>query len=321
MIPRAASPAAAGLALVRAAGALGPARVPLALLAGLVVGTVLAGPAAAQGFGFGAESDEPLEISADEGIEWRREEKVYIARGNASVARGEVKVRAETLTAHYRDTAEGGTDIWRIDADGEVILSSLSGTAYGDKGVYDVIKGILVLEGGNLKLETESYTVTARESLEYWEPQQMVVARGDAVVIFEGRRLEADVVTAYFRDVPAEAQGEGAAGSESSETRLQRIEAFGDVKISSPREVAHSERGVYDVESGIATLYGSVKITRGQDQLNGEYGEVNLNTGVSRLLAGPPGEKGGKRVRALFSPRKKPEIEPREESEEAVPAP
>lgn len=321
MIRRAPRPAAQDRAWVRAAAALGRAGAPLALLAGLVLGAALAGPAAAQGFGFGAESDEPLEINADDGIEWRREEKVYIARGNASAARAEVKVRAETLTAHYRDTAEGGTDIWRIDADGDVVLSSLSGTAYGDKGVYDVVKGILVLKGGDLKLETQTYTVTARESLEYWHPQQMAVARGDARVVSEGRRLEADVVTAYFHDVAAKAGGEGAVGGEASGTRLQRIEAFGDVQITTPREVARGERGVYDVESGIATLYGSVKITRDQDQLNGEYGEVNLNTGVSRLLAGPPGGEAGQRVRALFSPRKKPEIAPREKSGEARPAP
>jgi hypothetical protein len=44
-----------------------------------------------------------------------------------------------------------------------------------------------------------------------------------------------------------------------------------------------------------------------------------LNTGISKLLSGPPGEAGTRRVRGLFSPRKKPEITPREESEDAAP--
>jgi len=59
-------------------------------------------------------------------------------------------------------------------------------------------------------------------------------------------------------------------------------------------------------------LFGSVKITREDNQLNGEYGEVNLDTGVSRMLSGPPGATGPQPVRGLFSPKKKPQISPRE---------
>ena len=46
-------------------------------------------------------------------------------------------------------------------------------------------------------------------------------------------------------------------------------------------------------------LKGGVKITRGPDQLNGDKAEINLNSGVSRLLSG-----GGKKVRGLFGPKK-----------------
>lgn len=303
-----------GLALLTAA---------LALIAAAAI------PAAAQGPGLGAGEDAPVEINADEGIEWRQQDNVYIARGNASAARGDVTVRAETLTAHYRSTPEGGTDIWRIDADGKVSISAPSGTAYGDKGVYDVVNGVLVLRGGNLRMDTETYTVTARDSLEYWEPRRMAVARGDAVVVSDDKRLQADVVAAYLADAPAgqkpagqkQQEGDGAGPTGDGGNRLERIEAFGNVLVTSPNQVARAERGIYVLESGIATLFGSVKITRDQDQLNGEYGEVNLNTGVSKLLSGPPGKAGAKRVRGLFSPKKKPAIEPREQGGSARPAP
>jgi lipopolysaccharide export system protein LptA len=39
-------------------------------------------------------------------------------------------------------------------------------------------------------------------------------------------------------------------------------------------------------ESGIARLAGDVRITRGQNQLNGQEAEVNMKTGVARLLRG-----------------------------------
>ena len=53
---------------------------------------------------------------------------------------------------------------------------------------------------------------------------------------------------------------------------------------------------------GLATLSGNVKITRGENQLNGAVAEVNLNTGISRLLSNR-GAQNGSRVRGLFTPK------------------
>lgn len=59
----------------------------------------------------GGQSNSPIEIEAESGIEWRRNDKQYIARGNALAKRGDLTVRADTLTAHYRDKAAGGSEI------------------------------------------------------------------------------------------------------------------------------------------------------------------------------------------------------------------
>lgn len=258
-------------------------------------------PAAAQSLdGLTGDSDVPLEIHAEEGIEWIQEKKVYVARGKAQAIRGDLLLDADVLTAHYRPTEEGGTDVWRLDADGNVKIRNPSSVTYADRGVFDVPKGILVLTGRNLKLETGENTVTARDSLEYWQAKDMAVARGNAHVVSEDRQMDADILTAYFHKVP----GKG--------TELQRIEAFGNVTINTPTETATSKRGVYDMVTGIVSIFGSVKILRDNDQLTGEYGEVNLNTGISRLLNAPPsgGRKG--RVRAVFSAKKGTKIEPKE---------
>lgn len=303
----------------------------LVLLGLLAAPGIATAPAAhAQGLGLATKSDEPVEINADQGIEWRQQQKIYVARGNASAKRGDVTLRADTLTAHYRPTKEGGTDIWRLDAVGHVSIASPSATATGDTGVYDVPTGVLVLRGKDLKLVAQTFNVTARDSLEYYDAKRMAVARGDADVKDGDKRLQADIVSAYFRDTaeadgaaPVKAKtaakedrrtpGGGKAGAaDEAPAQLQRIEAFDHVRVSSPGQVALADRGVYDVESGTVTLYGSVKITRGENQLNGAYGEVNLNTGVSRLLSGPPGTGGAGPVRGLFSPKKKPEIAPRD---------
>jgi lipopolysaccharide export system protein LptA len=269
-------------------------------------------PAFAQGLGLNQDSDAPVEINADEGIEWRRDEQVYVARGKASAKRGEITVHADTLTAHYRPTDGGGTDIYRLDAVGHVVINSTNSKAEGDNAVYDVTNAIMVLKGHALRMTSDQYTVTARDSLEYWDSKQMAVARGDALVINQDKRLSGDVVTAFFNDASkkgkAGAKKAGAKTGTDGQNQIRRIEAFNNVRVSTPGQIALGDRGVYDVESGIASLYGSVKITREDNQLNGEYGEVDLNTGVSRMLSGPPGATGPKPVHGLFSPKKKPEI-------------
>ncbi len=264
----------------------------LALVAALAAACSLApAPAVAQTARFAGTSERPVEIYAKEGIEWRQNDRVYIARGDAVAKRGETTLHGDVLTAHYREAGEGKTEIFRLDAEGHVRVATETQTAYGDRGVYDIDQGVAVLKGRNLRLETETETVTARDSLEYWDQQQMAVARGNAVARTEDKKLRGDVLSALLRE------------NERGEMEIYRVEAFGNVLVTTPTEVARGERGVYNVETGIATLMGSVKITRGENQLNGEYGEVNMNTGVSRLLAGPPSTQTGARVKALLHPK------------------
>jgi len=241
-------------------------------------------PAEAQGIGLpGQSSDRPIEINADEGIEWQQNTKAYIARGNARATQGDVAVHADTLTAYYRESKGGSTYIWRIDAIGRVRIVTPTQKAFGDKGIYDVDNGVLVLTG-KVRMETETDRITARDSLEYWEKRNLAVARGNAIAERGQNKLRADVLTAHFRK---DAKGK---------SKVSKVDAFDNIVITTPDEIVRSNRGVYDVETGIAKLTGSVKITRGTNQLNGEYAEVNLNTGVSRLV----GRGGG--VRGIFTP-------------------
>lgn len=263
-----------------------PAMLPLLLAFGLAMAAGSGADAVAQGIGLPNQArQQPIEINADQGIEWQQEQQVYIAHGNASARQGDVTVYADTLSAWYRKGETGGTQFWRIDADGHVRIVSPQQTAYGAKGVYDVTNGILVLTGSP-RLETETDRITARDSLEFWEQKSMAVARGDAIAVREDKRLRADVLTGLF------------VKGKDGKSRLDRVEAFDNVVISSPTEIVRGKRGVYDVNTGIAVLRGSVKITRGTDQLNGEVAEVNMNTGVSRMLSGQAGP-----VRGYFVPR------------------
>lgn len=235
------------------------------------------------------QPDAPIVIEAEKGIEWRREEQVYIATGNAMVARGDLSVHADLLKAYYRGDGTSASEIYRVEATGNVRMVSPGETVYGEYAVYDVERRVLVVTGGNLKIETASEIVTAKDSLEYWQDEMVVVARGDAQVVQpdHGRNVRAETLTGFFRE---NAEGEVA---------LYQVEAAGNVRIERGDEVARAAKAVYNLDNEVATLTGGVKITQGQNQLNGDYAEFNLRTGVSRLLGS--GTDDG-RVQTLIVP-------------------
>jgi len=246
-------------------------------------------------------SDErPIEITADLGMEWQQDAQVYIARGNAVAKRGATEVHADTLTAHYRKSKGTGGDaeIYRLNADGHVTIKGDRQTVVGDQAVYDVDQQIGIVTGKDLKLTTATDVVTARDSLEWYDDKQLAVARGDAVAIREGKHLRGDVLTASVTRAANEA------------SHISRVDAHGNVLVSSQDQIARGDAGVYNVDTGIATLTGRVTLTRADNELRGQYAVVDLNNNVSRLLSAPPSTQltEGKpaRVQGLLVPRQKP---------------
>ncbi|AUG54613.1 LptA/OstA family protein [Thalassospira marina] len=245
-------------------------------------------PASAASLGLTQQGAGGLDVESDNGIEWRRNDNVLIARGNAFARRGESEVRADELRAFYRET-NGQTEIYRLEAHGHVKLSTNTDAATGDLAIYDIDQSVVVLTGKNLKYTTPTESLTAKDSLEYWEAKRMAVARGDAVATSEGRKLKADVLSARFTQ------------SAKGDNQLERIDGYGHVTIETPTDYVVGDQGVYDAKTGIATLTGSVKITRGKNQLNGDRAVVDLKTGISRLMADGKGD-GKSRVRGLLVP-------------------
>jgi lipopolysaccharide export system protein LptA len=231
--------------------------------------------------------DPPIEIEAEEGIEWHREANLVHARGNARAVRGSLEVTADTLTAFYRDRADGtGSEVWRLDATGNVRIASAGETAFAGQGTYDLGTGVLVLtEGSPLRLVTEQSTITADDRMEYRTKTRTLVAEGNAKAVEPDRQIEAQVLTAFLtRD-------------SGGKSRLDRLEAVKNVRVVTPDEVVRGDKGIYEPGRGLATITGAVKITRGGNQLNGCRGEVNMRTGVSKLFACPGAESGGGRSR------------------------
>ena len=89
-------------------------------------------------------------------------------------------------------------------------------------------------------------------------------------------------------------------GEEGS--RISRVDAQGNVIVSTETDVGRGDYGVYNAETGIVTLLGNVTITRGPNALRGQYAVVDLNNNISRMMAAPcrSGRCPRPRVEGLF---------------------
>lgn len=93
----------------------------------------------------------------------------------------------------------------------------------------------------------------------------------------------------------AEPGGEGVSGG-----RIRRMEVQGGVHVSSPKETASGDAGVYDLEEGMITLIGNVILTRGENILRGARLNIDVESGKSVIL----GSSETGRVKGLFVPKR-----------------
>jgi lipopolysaccharide export system protein LptA len=250
-----------------------------------------AAPATGGGFGLDNDDgdDEPIEISAENGIEWKRDARTYTARGNALAQQGDTSIAADTLIAYLDDQDE----LSHWEAFGNVKIRTERSTSYGDHAEYQESTRVLVLTGKNLKVETEKQTVTARDQIEYWRDRDIVVAKGAVVIVREDTTIHADKAIGYFRDSTATTD-DGA-----SQSDLSQLDAEGHVRVDRKDQTSFSDKMAYNPDTEIAVLTGNVTIHSKDNTYTGGRAELDLKNDISRLL---PAQ--GQRVYTLIKKKK-----------------
>lgn len=249
------------------------------------------------GGGFGLDDDEkPIEISAENGIEWKRDARTYTARGNAIAQQGETSIAADTLIAYLDDNDE----LSRWVAIGNVKIQTKQSTSYGDRAEYQEASRLLVMTGRKLKVVTDKQTVTARDQIEYWRDKDAVVAKGAVVIVREDKEttIHSDQATGYFRDKvddPATPEDETGDGSE-----IYQVDAVGHVRVDRKEQTAFSDKLAYNPDTEIAILTGNVVIDSKKNHYTGGRAELDLKNDISRLLPA-----AGQRVHTIIMPKKK----------------
>jgi lipopolysaccharide export system protein LptA len=248
-----------------------------------------------------ANSEQPIEITAQKSVEWHRNDKKYIARDNVVITQGDVTILSDLATADYREGATSSMEIYQLTAEKNVTIDNGGNKATGDKAVYDVDKAVAVLTGNDLRLTSPDQVVTAKERMEYYPNTRQAKAIGNAKVVRAKDTLSANTITATFKDGKAPAAQPNANAPATG--NLDRIDAEGNVVIVTPTETLRGNRGVYKAATNTAEITGNVKIERGPNIIEGQRAEVDLTTNVSKMFGG---ENSGGRVRGLFFPGSQP---------------
>ncbi len=257
-------------------------------------------------FGFAAQSfaqnplpsnnsNQPLEITAQGYLEWRREEQKFIADKDAVATQGDVSISAATLTALYRDNDQNDLEIWQVEADQNVVIDSRETNAYGDKAIYNIDEELATMTGDNLRLVSPDQVVTASDKFEYFVVEGRLNAIGDAKMERTNERgernvLQADKISAVLKD------------NEKGERVLDTLEAFDHVIITTPTDVVTGDYGIYRSATSKAEITGNVTITRGPNILQGSRAEVDMTTNTSKIFGGAGSSTGQGRVRGVFYP-------------------
>jgi len=147
------------------------------------------------------------------------------------------------------------------------------------------------------------------DTLEVQQDKQLAIFRGKVDVIQGDSRLRSDELFVYYKDRAAQqgagqpqrqpaqrpAATPGAAGADSSS--ISKIEAKGNVFVSTPKERAQGDFGVYDVDKKTITLTGNVLLTSDDSTLRCARAVMYQETG--RSTCDPA---AGQRVRGVIIP-------------------
>ena len=262
------------------------------LLGGVLLGMLSVG---ARAQGIDMTKGGPVEVTSDNGMEWRQNEQVIIAKGNAKAVRGTVTVTADQLIAHYRKKApapgahpaatpaaasataapavpgaddSGNNEVYRLEAEGNVHIFTTTDQAFGDHAVYDIDQAVLVMTGRNLHIVTPNQTMSARDVMEYWSQKHMSVGRGNAVVnTNDGRRLTADVLVGYTVDPNAPATA----------APVQKVAAAAPAKPGAD-PLADASGKLQRVDA-----FGHVEVRTATEIIHGDKGVYIPDTGIARI--------------------------------------
>ena len=127
------------------------------------------------------EVENPVDISADR-LEVKQKENIALFTGNVVVTQSDLSLVSDRITVFYQGERDknNSSSISRLDASGNVVLTSPTETIKSTWGVYDFSEKIITL-GGNVELINEERQITS---------PRLQVNLATGLITMEGGRVE-----------------------------------------------------------------------------------------------------------------------------------
>lgn len=185
---------------------------------------------------------------------------------------------AETSEAFYSFKKDFGWGKEKVSINGNF------GNIISEGFEYYKTDNILILKG-NHTITTKGWVLEAEQETKYFQNENKTVSLGNVRIQKEENILWADKIIAYL----------------NYENKLERVEAFGNVKIYTPKGKAKGNKGYYNPEKNIVELIGNVQLEQNGNIINGQKAETNLTTSISKIYGD---EKKGGRITGTFYNKK-----------------
>lgn len=150
------------------------------------------------------------------------------------------------------------------------------------------------------------------DSLEVFRDQNKAIFTGDVDAVQGDMTLKSDVMVVHYKENKGTKNKADAAMGPAGSNSIERIEAKGNVFLSTPEETAQGKTGDYNLDKKIVHLNENVILTKGKNVVKGDHLVYNLDTGHSKVwsdaeqgtsvkTSGEP-QKKKQRVRSIFVP-------------------
>lgn len=265
---------------------------------------VLTGPL--QAFSFDSQSNKaPLEINAQNGMICSQDKRRCTASGPVVSTKGSSVLKSEKLVVYFKDKSSPKAeksddnpqqDVEKIEAIGHVHFFDTRGAAQkgvearGHYALYQEEEGKLTLEGHPILKDSQTL-ISGGNRVIFYEKAQRAEIIGRSTVKRDDKLMQADMFNVYFTK------------NETGQLTFDRVEAHGNVLISTPTEIAKAKRGVYANTTQVAELFDDVVITRVEGQLRGNYGRYDMVSGQSQLFQDQGPHEHAKQIQAILSPK------------------
>lgn len=138
-------------------------------------------------------------------------------------------------------------------------------------------------------LDTRAPIDVDADRIEVLDQQNQAIFSGNVRVVQGGLTLEANRIKIVYSR-PAK-----------GDPVIRRLDADGNVRLTTPSERATARFGIYDVDNRLLTLIGDVNLTRGTTKLKGNRLTIDLGTGRSTLDGQSSTGQPGSRVTGRFA--------------------